>query len=205
MQAHKFNSIAHCVRDTYHTEGTWGFFRGTYIPIPFYPQRHSSTCVPGMSIPLVTITFVRTTSFSIYEASKRFFGGILLHPLYSPPRPPRHQFEPHAVTTPPYHGFFGLNAGVAFLAGCLSGAFITVLSCPFEFTKLASQIELLVRRQNYAPFAEIPLSTGAKSPLQVAREIYISQGVRGFYSGFGYHLGNDIPSHPKSFFEFQKS
>jgi solute carrier family 25 (mitochondrial carnitine/acylcarnitine transporter), member 20/29 len=147
-----------------------------------------------MSIPLVTITFVRATSFTIYENSKRFIGGLFRHPLYSPPRPPRHQFEPHIDTIPPYHGFFGLNASVAFLAGCVSGACLTVMACPFEFTKLATQIELLVRRQSYAPFGEVPVSMEAKTPLQMAREIYMGQGVRGFYSGFGYHLGNHPPS-----------
>jgi solute carrier family 25 (mitochondrial carnitine/acylcarnitine transporter), member 20/29 len=141
-----------------------------------------------MSIPLVTITLVRTASFSIYEQSKRVFGNLLHHPLYRPPIAPHNKHEPVYVTTPPYDGFFGLNAGVAFLAGATSGGFITLLSCPFEFTKLATQIELLVRRTRMMP--DGPISNDPKTPLQMARDIYFGRGFRGLYSGFGYHLGN---------------
>ena len=120
--------------------------------------------------------------------SKRFYGNLLYHPLYKSPVAPRNQFHPVYVTTPPYDGFFALNAGVAFLAGATSGGFITVVSCPFEFTKLATQIELLLRRKrniiSNGPFLNEP-----KTPLQMARDIYYGRGFRGLYSGFSYHLG----------------
>jgi solute carrier family 25 (mitochondrial carnitine/acylcarnitine transporter), member 20/29 len=139
-------------------------------------------------MPLLTITLVRTTSFSIYEASKRFYGNILYHPLYKKPVHQRDPFQSVYITTPPYGGFFNLNAGVAFLAGATSGGFITVLSCPFEFTKLATQIELLLRRKrNINP--NVPISNEPKTPMQMARDIYFGRGFRGLYSGFSYHLG----------------
>jgi solute carrier family 25 (mitochondrial carnitine/acylcarnitine transporter), member 20/29 len=100
-------------------------------------------------VPLFSITLVRTTSFSIYETSKHVFGRLLHHPLYYQPAssiPPR----PRYSITPPYQGFFLVNASMSFLAGFSSGAFITVMACPFEFTKLASQIELLNRRKKLA-------------------------------------------------------
>lgn len=139
-------------------------------------------------MPLLTITLVRTTSFSIYEQSKRFYGNVLHHPLYRPPVAPRNQHQPVYVTTPPYEGFFGRNAAIAFLAGATSGGFITLLSCPFEFTKLATQIELLVRRTRM--ISNVPISNEPKTPLQMARDIYFGRGFRGLYSGFGYHLGS---------------
>ena len=151
----------------------------------------------GMSLPLVTITLVRTTSFSIYEASKGFFGNLLHHPLYKPPFKPHHrdqQFHQQTYTTPPYQGFFGVNATVAFLAGATSGSFITLLSCPFEFTKLATQIELLLRRTRLAAGStSAGMSYEPKTPTQMAKDIYFGRGFLGLYSGFGYHLGTKHP------------
>jgi solute carrier family 25 (mitochondrial carnitine/acylcarnitine transporter), member 20/29 len=132
---------------------------------------------------------VRTTSFSIYEYSKRFYGNLLHHPLYKPPHPPRNAYQQTYVTTPPYQGFFALNAGMAFLAGFTSGAFITVMACPFEFTKLATQIELLMRRTRLATSTNMSGPMEPKGPIQMAREIYHTRGFRGLYSGFNYHFG----------------
>ena len=101
---------------------------------------------------------------------------------------PHTQFHPFYVTTPPYEGFFNLNAEVAFLAGATSGGFITVLSCPFEFTKLATQIELLLRRKKNI-HSNVPISNEPKTPLQMTKDIYFGRGFRGLYSGFSYHLG----------------
>jgi Mitochondrial carrier protein len=114
------------------------------------------------------------------------------HPLYSQPTTDKQRERwRHYHTEVPYKGFFGLNAGVAFLAGAASGACITILSCPFEFTKVASQIELLVRRRQLAPFSDVPIYPipTPKTPFQIARNIYSGRGILGLYSGFNYHLG----------------
>jgi solute carrier family 25 (mitochondrial carnitine/acylcarnitine transporter), member 20/29 len=145
--------------------------------------------IVGLSVPLFSITLVRTTSFSIYEYSKRFYGNLLYHPLYKSPHTPRHAYQSVYVTTPPYQGFFALNAGMAFLAGFTSGAFITVMACPFEFTKLATQIELLMRRTRLASTSDMSAPMDPKGPMQMAREIYVTRGFRGLYSGFNYHFG----------------
>lgn len=202
MQAYKYNSIPQCVWDTHKNEGMAGFFRG--IPVPGVSNNplslpQSFPCIPtwicwakitsGLSVPLFSITLVRTTSFSIYEYSKRFYGTLLHHPLYKTPPPPRNQFRPTYRTTPPYHGFFMLNAGMAFLAGFTSGAFITVMACPFEFTKLATQIELLMRRTRLSSSPDLTGPMEPKGPMQMAREIYHTRGFRGLYSGFNYHFG----------------
>jgi solute carrier family 25 (mitochondrial carnitine/acylcarnitine transporter), member 20/29 len=78
---------------------------------------------------------------------------------------------------------------MAFLAGFTSGAFITVMACPFEFTKLATQIELLMRRTRLATSPNMSGPMEPKGPIQMAREIYHTRGFRGLYSGFNYHFG----------------
>ena len=125
--------------------------------------------------------------------TKRFYGNLLHHPLYNPPPQPRKPYQSAYVTSPPYQGFFALNAGNAFLAGFTSGAFITAMACPFEFTKLATQIELLMRRTKFASSPDPTVSTAAlqeaKGPMQMAKEIYKTRGFLGLYSGFNYHFG----------------
>jgi len=160
--------------------------------IEFEGEHLGSLLTVGLSVPLFSITLVRTTSFSIYEYSKRFFGNLVHHPLYKPPPPPRNPFRPTIVTSPPYQGFFMLNASMAFLAGFTSGAFITVMACPFEFTKLATQIELLMRRTRLASSPDLTGPMEPKGPIQMAREIYHTRGFRGLYSGFNYHFGMAI-------------
>jgi len=141
-----------------------------------------------MSIPLITITIVRTTSFTVYEMSRRFYGRLLGHPLYCPPpRDPRKYA--HYVTTPPYSGFFGLNASTAFLSGLVAGTFISCLACPFEFTKIATQTELIMKRRLMP--ADEYVYMEARSPMQMARDIYAGRGIRGFYGGFPWHLGRN--------------
>lgn len=85
-----------------------------------------------------------------------------------------------------------LNAGMAFLAGFTSGAFITVMACPFEFTKLATQIELLMRRTRLASSPDPTGPMEPKGPMQMAKEIYHTRGFRGLYSGFNYHFGTAL-------------
>ena len=145
----------------------------------------------GLTVPLFTITLARTTSFSIYETSKRYLGQTLRHPLYYRPSlssRTQHNTEDY-VPTPPYQGFFMKNAGLAFLAGLNAGAFITVFACPFEFTKLASQIQLLIRRTQLVSYPGIAGPIEPKGPMQMAREIYLTRGFLGLYTGFGYHMG----------------
>jgi len=183
MQAYKYSSIPQCIYDTHKNEGIRGFFRG----IPSLTQ----LLIAGLTVPLFSITLVRTTSFSIYEYSKLFYGTLLHHPLYDTPPTPRHQSY---VTTGPYQGFFARNAVMAFMAGFTSGAFITVMACPFEFTKLATQIELLMRRTKLAPSDGSALTANMqpKGPMQMAKEIYFTRGFFGLYSGFNYHFGRYV-------------
>jgi len=122
--------------------------------------------------------------------SKRFYGRVLGHPLYSPPpRDPRKYS--HYVTIPPYSGFFGLNASTAFLSGVSAGTFISCLSCPFEFTKIATQTELIMKRRLLPPAEYVYME--ARSPVQMARDLYRGRGFRAFYGGFPWHLGTPPP------------
>lgn len=138
MQTYSYASIAACVRHTFQSEGYAGFYR-------------------GLVIPLVTVTLARTTSFSIYEMSRR------------------------SLSTE-----FGLGPdsyGSTFLSGMLAGLSVSALAAPFELTKLASQLDQLMHQR--------PVGHGQVSTRDTAQSIYRRMGMRGFYSGYGYHACRD--------------
>jgi solute carrier family 25 (mitochondrial carnitine/acylcarnitine transporter), member 20/29 len=89
---------------------------------------------------------------------------------------------------------------MAFLSGFTSGAFITILACPFEFTKLATQIELLIQRTKLAssPDATVDIANlKPRGPFYVASEIFRTRGFLGLYSGFNFHFGiSPLPHNP---------
>lgn len=80
------------------------------------------------------------------------------------------------------------NAPVSFLAGATSGGICSFFGAPFEFAKLASQIELLVLRSRGGEPSELA-RTGT---VQVAKELYKKGGIRALYGGFRYQLIRDI-------------
>ncbi|KAI8643523.1 mitochondrial carrier domain-containing protein [Parasitella parasitica] len=100
MQTHHYPSILSCVKVTYAEEGARGFFR-------------------GMIPPLVTVSIIKSVSFSIYEGTKRSLlqdGGYKYDTL------------PNVFK-------------VSSLSGGASGAFIALLSCPLELVKIQRQLE----------------------------------------------------------------
>ena len=174
---------------TYREEGVRGFFRGISS---FRP----CLCLTGVSIPLVSITVIRTISFSVYERSKMFYGKLLHHPLYCTPIPSRYHPERTYVATPPYEGFFAVNAGTAFLSGCTAGAFISFLACPLEFAKVGTQILGLIRTTTSGQVPShstkpLPTDPFAISPITAAKEVYHARGLRGLYTGFQFHFIRD--------------
>src|SRR5699024_9632269 len=68
---------------------------------------------------------------------------------------------------------------VAFTAGMVAGASCTPVSAPFEYTKLASQIDLLVRP---AGSSMVP-----KNTYQVARNLVAHNGMKALYGGWKLH------------------
>lgn len=90
MQTEPYDSIASCVRHTYQEEGVHGFFRGV-LP------------------PLVTVSIIKSISFSVYEETKSFCKARFEYVR-------RNQL--------------GSVMAVSTTAGATSGAFIAAFSCP---------------------------------------------------------------------------
>ncbi|CAO3595665.1 unnamed protein product [Absidia cylindrospora] len=105
LQTQHYDSMATCVKQTYKEEGLGGFFRGI-IP------------------PLITVSVIKSISFSVYEGSKTFCKE-------------RYPFmdQDTLVST----------MAVSTLGGFTSGAFIAVLSCPFELVKIQNNSNFCCR------------------------------------------------------------
>ncbi|KAA8895480.1 mitochondrial carrier domain-containing protein [Sphaerosporella brunnea] len=163
MQAYKFRSFWDCVTQTKQTEGMRGFWRGSLAP-------------------LASVTLVRTVSFSIYSKSKQVYSSmlrpILGDNLISPPNTP---------------GMKPCNPIYWFLSGATAGGAITVIACPFEFTKLSAQIELLMLRSKRSSLDDPShiRKYKNKGTWQGAKDIVKTRGLLGLYSGFHLHFIRD--------------
>ncbi|CDU23871.1 related to carnitine/acylcarnitine translocase [Sporisorium scitamineum] len=157
LQVRDYPSIWACAKSVVREEGFRGFFR-------------------GVTIPLVTISFVRTSSFSIYYNTKKRLhsnnifndSSRLLHTALS---------------------------GAA--GGATSGVIISCGSAPFELVKVQRQLEYLIAVQK--GLVKKSTSGGAdgrtfvpQSGFQAAANIYRNfGGIKGFYLGFPLHMARD--------------
>lgn len=136
----------------------------------------------GVGAPLVSVSLVRMTSMSVYVGCKRsyseFAASIVGHDrIYA------HSSFPNPA-----------NMAVFALSGATAGGFISIFASPFEFTKLSTQIEMLMARTRMAqasPPHEPPPPYVPKGTLESAKEIVRSRGLRGLYSGFPFHFARD--------------
>ncbi|KAK9462561.1 mitochondrial carrier domain-containing protein [Lipomyces oligophaga] len=186
MQAYKFKSVFDCVSVTKRTEGVQGFFR-------------------GVGAPMISVSIVRTMSFSIYAQCRELYAQGF-RSLFGPTFVLLPE-EPDSPSPTPASLFRSLPT--YFLAGFTSGGFIALFSCPFEFTKLSTQIELLMARaaaaqsrnttvstlspgaQSQSVNTSEPINLQPKGALQSAKEIVSKRGLLGLYSGFRYHFARD--------------
>lgn len=126
----------------------------------------------GLVAPLLSSSAVRAVSVSMFNVALPYTSGLVFS-LYSPTR------EGASATE-----LIGRRMPVAFLAGMFAGVSCTPVACPFEYTKLASQIDLLVRPPGSGM---VPQST-----YQVARSLIRNSGVRALYSGWHLHCMRDM-------------
>ncbi|KAF8248297.1 mitochondrial carrier [Wilcoxina mikolae CBS 423.85] len=135
----------------------------------------------GSLAPLASVTLVRTVSFSIYSKSKQVYASMLRpvlgDNLISPP---------NTLNKP-------CNPIYWFLAGATAGGAITFIACPFEFTKLSAQIELLMLRSKRSSLDDPShiRKYKNKGTLQGAKDIVKARGLLGLYSGFHLHFVRD--------------
>lgn len=126
--------------------------------------------IPGVTIPLITITFVRTLSFSIYTSTKQWLDrnwGSRQSDLRR-------------------------TALYGALGGVTSGTAISMLAAPFELVKVERQLEYLIATQR-ASKNGTPVVFQPRSGTQAAKDIYRNHGgMRGFYIGLRLHMMRDM-------------
>lgn len=162
------------VRDAYKAEGLRAFWRGV-LP------------------PMISVTVVRTISFSLYQRAK-YAADKSITKLTGK--------SPLALANAPnsYPNLYTLSCFGS--AGAVAGAFITTISCPFELTKLNEQLAgKMLREANLAK--EAALKAGKPPPpppavdlhktgsLHTARRLINERGISGLYSGYRLHLLRD--------------
>ncbi|KAL4401977.1 acyl carnitine transmembrane transporter [Malassezia pachydermatis] len=151
LQVKNYPSVWACTRAVVREEGVQGLFR-------------------GVTIPLITITFVRTMSFVIYNNTKKWLEGIL------------GPSDPHLWRT----AMYGSVGGVA------SGVVISCMAAPFELVKIERQLEFLIASQR-AQKEGTQFAFKPRSGTQAAWDIYKNHGgIRGFYLGLRIHMLRDL-------------
>jgi hypothetical protein len=142
---------------------------------------------------MISVTVVRTISFSIYQRAKYTADdGIKRMTGKSP--------LALANATNSYPSIYTLACFGS--AGALSGAVITLVSCPFELTKLNEQLAgKILRDAEAAKAAAIKANKPPPPPpigdlhktgsLHTARRLVRERGISGLYSGYRLHLTRD--------------
>lgn len=150
MQTHHYDSIISCVKTTYVEEGAKGFFR-------------------GMIPPLITVSIIKSVSFSIYEGTKKALvrDGV---------------FKNDTIQS---------TMALSTVSGSISGAFVALLSCPLELIKIQRQLELILLKNQIAsgqmPIHEVTEASSWKS----AKQIVDRKGIFGLWSRVGCHSARD--------------
>lgn len=115
-------------------------------------------------MPLLTITLVRTVSFTIYSETKKYIA------------------DPSTVWLNP--DTLKGKASLGFIGGATSGLLLSTGTCAFELVKVRSQLEYLISKKRGVPYAPQGTISGA---LLVYRE----NGFRGLYFGYSLHTLRD--------------
>jgi solute carrier family 25 (mitochondrial carnitine/acylcarnitine transporter), member 20/29 len=171
MQGYE-TGFVHTVKDAYKAEGLRAFWRGI---------------VP----PLMSVTLVRTISFSIYQKAKYAYDKAITKATGQ---------SPLVIANAPgsYPNAYTLVCFGA--AGATSGALITTLSCPFELTKLNEQLAgKMVREARAAAASRGTMGQSSASPVidakagswNTARRLVRDRGIAGLYVGYRLHVLRD--------------
>lgn len=165
MQSYETNFM-HTCRDAYKAEGVRAFWRGVMPP-------------------LISVTLVRTISFSIYQRAKYAYDRTITNMIGKSPLV-------HANAPGSYPSLLTISCFGS--AGATAGAIITTLSCPFELTKLNEQLAGKEARQRALSSTTGAMSSSAQTSslragsLATARRLVRDRGFAGLYSGYRLHL-----------------
>jgi len=141
--------------NVFREEGIGGFFRGVWIP-------------------LLTISVVRTTSFTIYSTTKQ-----LVHR--------RGLFVDDKLRDVALSGA---------IAGAASGSSICFGSTPFELVKVRRQLEYAIAQARGVTLGKAP------STMSAVQQIVKEKGILGLYQGFRMHFVRDTMGTSLYFMEY---
>lgn len=162
------------VKDAYKAEGLRAFWRGVWPP-------------------MISVTLVRTISFSLYQKAKYAADAGIKSTTGK---------SALVMANAPnsYPNVYTLTCFGS--AGALAGAVITTISCPFELTKLNEQLAgKILREANLANEAAVKAGQPPPPPpsmdlhktgsMHTARRLIKERGISGLYSGYRLHLLRD--------------
>lgn len=117
--------------------------------------------------PLVTVSIIKSVSFSIYEGTKR---SLLQDKGY------KYDTLPDVLK-------------VSSLSGGVSGAFIALLSCPLELVKIQRQLEQVMLKNQIEAGQVAANQVVEASSWSAVKQIVQRKGVLGLWSGVTCHSG----------------
>ena len=103
----------------------------------------------------------------------------------------------HTLISSFAHPIFGkvdpyiLNFPVCFAAGALAGSGVSLFACPFEFTKVYSQLGKLVHKSEVTNIPGTRMEALKFSTIQTFKQIVQQKGIAGLYSGYRFHFLRD--------------
>lgn len=173
MQSYE-TGFVHTIKDAYRAEGLRAFWR-------------------GVTPPLISVTVVRTISFSLYQKAKYAYDAVIHEMTGKSP----------LVTANAPGSYPTLGTMACFgAAGATAGAVITTISCPFELTKLNEQLAgkearkaAMVKFQSSGATSQsgaapvVDLKSGGS--MATARRLVRDRGFTGLYAGYRLHLLRD--------------
>jgi hypothetical protein len=135
---------------------------------------------------MVSITLVRTVSFSIYQRAKHSYANWVKQNL-------GFDIIRHVNKQGTYPNLYSVACFGA--AGATAGSAITFLACPFELTKLSAQVSVLMaeRAGSCARSRAMAASYQNKGTLRTMGNIIKNRGVWGLYTGLRLHLCKPPP------------
>lgn len=168
MQAKRHANVTACIRDIYRTEGLRGFMRGCFAP-------------------LMSNTIVRTTTFTAYQKAKYKYSAAIGRITGGE--------EPLVVVNRPGSNPTFATVACFTAAGATAGILSSIVACPFELAKNASQLSKVM--MNNQSSMDDPLqrrvrqSYDGKGTFKLFKTIVANRGWLGLYSGFRMHLVKD--------------
>lgn len=161
MQTHNYRNMFDCLTKTVRSEGVSGLFR-------------------GITAPLLSSSISKSIGVSVYTAAKPYAATLQDYTFKTIPTSQTHSRQIQSLILA-----FN-NAPVSFTAGFISGSSCCLFATPFEFTKLFQQLYIIMQDELKLNPKRMP-----KTTWEVAKTIRRSEGVKGLYSGFRYHLMRD--------------